>query len=92
MGNLVGEENISFWKENEDEECSVHFSILGDCVTRSLEIIEAETHLVKLHKNAEGEKKLKFNADCQGGNLRNGNSSDKESLLHHHRLGHTQPW
>ena len=61
-----------FWRKNEDEECSVHFSILGDCVTRSLEIIEAETHLVRLHKNAEG-KKLKFNAGCPGENLRNGN-------------------
>ena len=60
-----------FWRKNEDEECSVHFSILGDCVTRSLEIIEAETHLVRLHKNAEG-KKLKFNAGCPGENLRNG--------------------
>ena len=60
-----------FWRKNENEECSVHFSILGDCVTRSLEIIEAETHLVRLHKNAEG-KKLKFNAGCPGENLRNG--------------------
>ena len=56
-----------FWKENEDEECSAHFSILVDCVTRSLEIIEAETHLVRRHKNVEGEKKFKLNAGCQGG-------------------------
>ena len=58
-GILPGEENVLFWKENEDEECSVRFSILGDCVTRSLEIIEAGTHLVKLHKNVEGGKKFK---------------------------------
>ena len=62
-----------FWKENEDEECSAHFSILGDCVTRSLEIIEAETHLVKPHKNVEGEKK--FHRGREG---EMGNSSDNE--------------
>ena len=52
---------------NEDEESGGHFSILGYCVTRSLEIIEAETHLVRRHKNVEGEKKFKLNAGCQGG-------------------------
>ena len=40
----------------EDGKCSVHFSILGDCVTLSLELIEAETNLVKLHKNVTGKR------------------------------------
>ena len=36
-----------------------------DCVTRSLEIIEAETHLVRRHKNAEREKKSRRYANVK---------------------------
>ena len=56
-----------FLVENEDEVSGARFLILGYCVTRSLEIIEAETHLVRQHKNVEGEEKLKLNAGCRGG-------------------------
>ena len=59
MGNLAWVRKCAVLEGKEDEECSARFSILGDCVTRSLEIIEAETHLVKPHKNVEGEKKFK---------------------------------
>ena len=56
-----------FFMVNGDEESGARFSILRYCVTRSLEIIEAETHLVRQHKNVEGEEKLKLNAGCRGG-------------------------
>ena len=58
--------HLSWGEKNEDEKFSAFSPTFVDCVTRSLEIIEAETHLVRRHKNAEREKKSRRYAKCKG--------------------------
>ena len=68
-GEIIPGKNINhlLWGEkNEDEKFSAFSGTFVDCVTRSLEIIEAETHLVRRHKNAEREKKSRRYAKCKG--------------------------
>ena len=68
-GEIIPGKNInhlSWGEKNEDEKFSAFSPTFVDCVTRSLEIIEAETHLVRRHKNAEWEKKSRRYAKCKG--------------------------
>ena len=68
-GEIIPGKNInhlSWGEKNEDEKFSAFSPTFVDCVTRSLEIIEAETHLVRRHKNAEREKKSRRYAKCKG--------------------------